>query len=228
MSDRRHRSELAGTEAELAEARGELRRAQAASAATLSRATRLAQLVSSLVPLTDPQEILERAASEVAEQFGADIAAFLLRPEGSADGPLSLAAHWGIPDRNLPAFIEEPPAIVNSLDPIQPLAGPVEELGLPAWLRDSRPRHLVWVKLVLRGEPGGFMALAGLSNEPFKPSDVRELGLVLSRIMLAVDNGRLYSHTQEQVHRLQRLHEVAATLAGTLDVERIVDSLATT
>lgn len=227
MSDRHH-SEVNGCEAELATLRREVRRAQVVSAAALSRATRLAQLVSSLAQLTDPQEILERAASEVAEQFGADIAAFLLRPEGSADGPLSLAAHWGIPDRSLPAIVDEPPAQVNALDPIQPLAGTVAELGIPSWLRHSRPRHLVWAKLVLRGEPVGFMVLARLSDEPFSPADVRELALVVSRIVLAVDNGRLYSRTQEQVRRLQRLHEVSATLAGTLDVERIVDSLATT
>src|SRR5690242_16765672 len=88
---------------EIAELRREVQRAHAVSATAVSRATRLAQLVSSLAPLTDPQEILDRAAREVAEQFGTDIAAVLLRPsESGTDAPLTLAAHWGIPVRNLP------------------------------------------------------------------------------------------------------------------------------
>lgn len=225
---------------EIGRLRHEVQHAHAVSAAALSRATRLAQLVSSLVPLTDPQEILDRAAYEVAEQFGADVAAFLTRigapaPTGARQarepkgGPLALTAHWGIPDRSLPAAtIEEPPARVAAIDPIQPLGGSADELGVPAWLGPSRPRHLVWAKLALRGEPLGFMVLARRSDDPFSPADVKELGLVVSRIALAVDNGRLFSRSQEQVRRLRRLHELAAALAGTVDVERVVDSLATT
>jgi diguanylate cyclase (GGDEF)-like protein len=218
---------------EIGRLRQEVHHAHAVSAAALSRATRLAQLVSSLSPLTDPQEILDRAAYEVAEQFGADVAAFLTRAESSreqhsADTSLALTAHWGIPDRSLPDTIEDPPAYVATIGPIQPLAGSADELGVPGWLRPSRPRHLVWAKLALRNEALGYMVLARRSDEPFSSADVKEFGLVVSRIALAVDNGRLYSRTQEQVRRLGRLHEVAAALAGTLDVERVVDSLATT
>ena len=218
---------------EIGRLRQEVRHAHAVSAAALSRATRLAQLVSSLSPLTDPQEILDRAAYEVAEQFGADVAAFLtrIRPPGEAhptDDSLSLTAHWGIPDRSLPGSIEDPPAEVAGLEPIQPLAGSADEIGVPDWLRPSRPRHLVWAKLALRNELLGFMVLARRSDEPFSSADVKEFALVVSRIALAVDNGRLYSRSQEQVRRLGRLHELAAALAGTLDVGRVVDSLATT
>jgi len=218
---------------EIGRLRQEVRHAHAVSAAALSRATRLAQLVSSLSPLTDPQEILDRAAYEVAEQFGADVAAFLtrIRPPGQqhpTDDSLALTAHWGIPDRSLPGSIEDPPAEVAGLEPIQPLAGSADEIGVPDWLRPSRPRHLVWAKLALRNELLGFMVLARRSDEPFSSADVKEFALVVSRIALAVDNGRLYSRSQEQVRRLGRLHELAAALAGTLDVGRVVDSLATT
>ena len=218
---------------EIGRLRQEVQHAHAASASALSRATRVAQLVSSLGPLTDPQEILERAAYEVAEQFGADVAAFLTRigspGEPPAPGPsLALTAHWGIPDRSLPSTIEDPPAEVAAIDPIQPLAGSADELGVPDWLRPIRPRHLVWAKLALGKEVLGFMVLARRSDEAFSSADVKEFGLVVSRIALAVNNGRLYSRTQEQVRRLGRLHELAAALAGTLDVERVVESLATT
>jgi diguanylate cyclase (GGDEF)-like protein len=216
-------------DSEIGRLRREVQQGHAIWAAALSRATRLAQLVSSLVPLTDPQEILDRAAQEVAEQFGADVAAVLVPSDGSGpDGPMTLAAHWGIPDRNLPEAVDEPPASVAGIDPIQPLAGPAADLGVPSWLQRSRPSQIVWAKLVVRGNPLGYMVLSRRSDEPFSPDDVKELGLVVSRIALAFDNGRLYTRTQEQVHRLKRLHEVAAELAGTLDIDRVVDSLAAT
>jgi diguanylate cyclase (GGDEF)-like protein len=210
--------------------REEVRTVQAATAATLSRATRIAQVVSALVQLTDPQEILDRAASEVAEQFFCDIAAFLMPAPGTSgtSAPLALRSHWGIPDRSAPDTVEDPPAEVTGLAPAAPLAGPAEELTVPAWLRPSAPRHLAWVKLVVRGEHLGFLLLARRADEPFSPSDVRELGLITSRIALAVDNGRLYSRTLEQVRLLQRLHEVAASFAGALELEPVVESLATT
>jgi diguanylate cyclase (GGDEF)-like protein len=78
----------------------------------------------------------------------------------------------------------------------------------------------------MRGEQLGYLLLARRGDEPFEPADVKELGLVVTRIALAVDNGRLYCRTQEQVRRLRRLHEVTAALAGTLDVDRVVGSLA--
>jgi diguanylate cyclase (GGDEF)-like protein len=220
--------DLAEREAEVVRLRQEARRMQAVSAAALSRATRLAQLVSSLVQLTDPQEILDRAAGEVAEQFGGDIAAFLVRDRSVSGAPLRLAAHWGIPDRSVPEHIDDPPAWTATLDPIQPVGGSAEELGVPAWLRPSGPRHLAWARLARWDETVGYMVLARRSDEPFSSADLKELGLGVSRIMLAVDNGRLYSRTQQQVHRLRRLHEIAATMAGTLDTRRVVDLLATT
>ncbi len=214
---------------EVSRLRAEVRHSHAVSAAALSRATRVAQMVSALGPLTDPQEILDRAAGEVAEQFGADIAVFLMAPENPAGGPPRLAAHWGIPDRSLPVAIDDPPAEVRRLDPTQPLlTGPVERLGLPSWLAPIGLRHLVWGQLAVRGEHLGFLLLGRRSDEPFSPADQKELALAVSRIALAVDNGRLYSRTQEQVRRLERLHEVTAALAGTLEMDRVVSSLATT
>jgi len=129
---------LAGRLAELSgevdRLRGEVRHSQAVSAAALSRATRLAQVVSTLAQLTDPQEIYARAAGEVAEQFSSDIVVFLTRAQGGSS-PWKLAAHWGIPDRNVPVAVEDPPAQVMGLDSGgQLISGAAAELGVPPWL----------------------------------------------------------------------------------------------
>src|SRR5262249_52825874 len=156
---------------EIGRLRQEVQHAHAVSAAALSRATRLAQLVSSLSPLTDPQEILDRAAYEVAEQFGADVAAFLtrIRPPGEQhpiDDSLARPGHGATRAGRGPGTVEARPAEVVKLEPIQPLSGSADDIGVPDWLRPIRPRHLVWAKLALRNEPLGFMVLARRSDEP--------------------------------------------------------------
>jgi diguanylate cyclase (GGDEF)-like protein len=199
------------------------------SARALSRATRLAQLVSELGQLTDVHEILERATCEVSEKYGTDIALALVRPD-SGDGALEPVAHWGIAASRLPAAVGEVPAAVAALTAAAPLlAGPVAELAPPEWLLSSRPRHLAWGRLLARDQELGYLLLVRRSDEPFDPADVQELAVVVGRIAQALDNGLMYVRIQEQLHRSRRLHLVTTALAGKIElapaVRGIVDTL---
>jgi diguanylate cyclase (GGDEF)-like protein len=199
------------------------------SARALSRATRLAQLVSELGQLTDVREILDRATCEVSEKFGTDIALALVRPD-NGDGPLEPVAHWGIAASRLPAAVGEVPPEVARLSAAAPLlAGPVTELAAPPWLLSSRPRHLAWGRLIARDEELGYLLLVRRGEEPFDPADVQELAVVVGRIAQALDNGLLYVRIQEQLRRSRRLHEVTTALAGKIElapaVRGIVDTV---
>jgi diguanylate cyclase (GGDEF)-like protein len=208
--------------------RHEVVTSRAASARALSRATRLAQLVSAIGQLTDPKAIFDRAATEVAEQYGADIAVFLT-PSGSSPGELVVATHWGIAPKHVPAEVGDLPATVRRLTTALPVvAGPVDEVGAPDWLRVGRPRHIAWGQLTARAELLGYLLLARREDRAFELTDVQELCIVVGRVAMAVDNGRLYSRTQEQLRRLQRLHDMTTVLAGSLDLDRVVTSIART
>ena len=225
MSDKSE-GRLAELEAEVGRLRAEVTTSQANFKQALSRATRLAQLVDALNHLIDPREILDRAAREVADLFLADIAVFLV---STRDSGIELAAQWGLPAPSTPDEVTDLPVGVQTLTATNPLvAGSVDELEPPRWLRPAQPQHIVWGRLAARDENLGYLVLVRRGTQPFGTADLQELGLVVSRVSLAVDNGRLYSRTQQQLRRLQRLHEVTAMLAGTLDLDRVVEALAST
>ncbi|MDI6104245.1 sensor domain-containing diguanylate cyclase [Actinoplanes sp. NEAU-A12] len=203
---------------EIRRLRAELATSRAVSARALARATRLAQLVIALGKVTEVADVLDCAVCEVAELFDADVAAVLTPPEDGDDG-LLLAAQWGIAGRHLPPGAVDRPAAAQRLTSVFPVAAaPVEENAAPDWLVVTEPRHLAWGLLTVRDEHLGYLLLARREDRPFDTADVQELIGVVSRISLAIDNGRLYRRSQEQLHRLQRLNTVTAGLAGMVDV----------
>ncbi|MFD0521809.1 GGDEF domain-containing protein [Paractinoplanes durhamensis] len=208
---------------EVSRLRSELAASRAASTRALARATRLAQLVSALGQRTDVTDILERAVCEVAEQFGADIVA-VFTP--ARDGVLT-AAQWGFAARDLPAGALTHLAPTGQLSAAAPVkAGPIADFVLPPWLLASRPRHVAWSLLTAREEHLGYLLLLRRGDTPFESAEVQELASVGSRIALAVDNARLYVRSQEQLRRLQQLHNATAALAVVVDVDQAVRDIA--
>ncbi len=208
--------------------RTELGAARATSAQALARATRLAQLVSSLGRLTDVMDILDRAVCEVAEQFSADVAVVLMPADDRREG-MRVAAQWGLAEHHVPTAVGPSLPQLADLTSTSPVvAGPVADFAPPDWLLASCPRHLACGLLAVRAERLGCLLLARRADEPFELFDLHELAAVVSRIALAVDNGLLYRRTQEQLGRFRRLHELTAALAGIVDLERAVSSVAET
>jgi diguanylate cyclase (GGDEF)-like protein len=211
---------------EIRRLRAELAQSRSISATALARATRLAQLVTALGKVTEVDDVLECAVCDVAELFDADIAV-VLTPAG--DGQ-RLAAQWGIAARHLPSGGVEAPAAVRSLTAARPVStAPITEIPAPHWLAAAGLTHLAYGLLAVRGEHLGHLLLARTGERPFDDADIQELIAIVSRISLAIDNGRLYRRTQDQLHQLQRLNTVTAELAGVVDVitaaRRIVDTM---
>ncbi len=218
--------ELALLTDEVARLRTELFTSRATSARALARATRLAQLVSVLGQLTDVTDVLDHAVCEVAEQFSSDIAVVLM-PDPGRGGGLRLAAQWGIAAKHLPQGGSPCPVGEDQLTAASPvLAGQAEDFTLPEWLAVTQPRHVACGLLNGRLDDLGYLLLTRRADEPFEPADVHELVAVVSRISLTVDNGLLYRRSQVQLHRLQRLHEITAALAGIVDLDRAVRAIA--
>lgn len=205
--------------------RRELLASRATSARALARATRLAQLVSALGQLTDVAAVFERAVCEVAEQFSTDIAVVLTPHEEG----VRVSAQWGLAARHVPEGTCPVPPVVHQLTTVFPVvAGPVSEYGPPEWLAASRPRHLAWGLLTGRNKDLGYLILARRADQPFESAEVQELGAVVSRIAMAVDNGQLYLRIQEQLRRMRQLNQVTSSLASLVDRERAVRSIAGT
>ncbi|MFI7598739.1 diguanylate cyclase domain-containing protein [Actinoplanes sp. NPDC049681] len=203
--------------------REQIAAAQSGAARSLSRATRLAQVVSVLGQVADADETADRIAGEVAEMFGADIVAVWL----SGQAGLVVAAHCGVPAEDLPADAGTLPAGVLDLPATAPLlAGPAGEVPLPPWLAAYCLEQVVWARLEASGDLLGYMLVARQEPVAFDSSDVLELRAVTARIALAIDRSRLHRRTQDQVRQLRRLQEFTARLAGMLDRTEIARSLA--
>ncbi|HWS35371.1 MAG TPA: diguanylate cyclase [Actinoplanes sp.] len=216
MSDH---EELTMLRAEIRDLHARIAASHTASAQALSRATRIAQVVSMLGRLSGSDDILARATGEVAELFGADVAFFWLLRDGRAE----TAGSWGVPDRHLPKGSPEvPPAVVAATgrDPL--LAGPAGPVPVPEWLSGYGVRHAAWVRMANGDEALGYMMLLRRSDTPFDGADTLELRAVATRVALAVDNDRLQHRTQQQLQRLHRLHELTQRLVGILDLDQVV------
>ncbi|OJF15903.1 GGDEF domain-containing protein [Couchioplanes caeruleus] len=208
---------------EVRQLRAQITASQTTSARALSRATRLAQVVSVLGQLTDVDDIFARAAGEVAELFAADIALFWLVGDGRAE----LAGSWGVPAHDLTADTAELPDGVESATGAEPLvSGSADRVPVPPWLTPYDPRHVVWARLATGDETLGYMLLVRRTEAPFDSADTLELRAVATRVALAVDNGRLQRRTRAQLQRLHRLHELTAKLVGMLDLTEVVRAIA--
>ncbi|MEV8505177.1 sensor domain-containing diguanylate cyclase [Actinoplanes sp. NPDC051475] len=203
--------------------REQIAAAQSGAARSLSRATRLAQVVSVLGQVADADETGDRIAAEVAELFGADIVAMWL----SGQAGLAVAAHCGVPAEDLPVDAGMLPAGVLDLPSTAPLlVGAAGEVPLPSWLAAYCLEQVVWARLEASGGLLGYMLVARQEPVAFDSSDVLELRAVTARIALAIDRSRLHRRTQDQVRQLRRLQEFTARLAGMLDRTEIARSLA--
>lgn len=204
-------------EAENAALREQLEATEHYTALTLTRATRLSQVVSVLGIDADVDQVVERAAVTVTELFSADMALLLL----GDDTRLEVVGHWGLRAGDVPG---EPFAIdhLGALTPARPVVvGPAPELGLPAWMERYRGRHAAWARLLVGEEPLGLMLIVRRGDFPFEGSDATELQAVASRLALAVENGLLHRRMAAQLAQLSRMHRFTVELAGTLDLRAV-------
>lgn len=71
------------------------------------------------------------------------------------------------------------------------------------------------------------------THEPreFTPEEVGFLEVVAGQVAMNIENGRLYEQTDEQlrrkVHELSTLHRVSAIIASTLELDEVLDTIAT-
>ena len=198
-------------------------RAEAAernTARTLVRATRLAQVISVLAQGTDLDTIVERAAVELGELFGADVALLAL----GDDAVLRIAAHYGMRARDLPDGAFALPCERQAAGDVN--TGPAEEVPVPPFLDRYGARHVAWARLAVGEESLGQLLLVRRGDSPFESGDAEELRAIAYRIALAIDNGRLHQRMSGQLVRLRRLHEITKELAGTIDLDLIGRRLA--
>jgi diguanylate cyclase (GGDEF)-like protein/putative nucleotidyltransferase with HDIG domain len=190
------------------------------TARTLVRATRLGQVISVLAQDTELDAIVERAAVQLGELFGADVALLALGP----DDALQVAGHYGMRPRDLPGGAFALPCERQAAGHVS--FGPAEEVPVPAFLERYGALHVAWARLVVGEESLGQLMLVRRGPSAFERSDADELRAIAYRIALAIENGRLHRRTREQLVRLRRLHDITKELAGTIELDVIGRRLA--
>jgi diguanylate cyclase (GGDEF)-like protein len=202
---------------ENAELRERVANAERNTARTLLRATRLAQVISVLAQNNDLDAIVERAAVELGELFGADVALLAL----GADDALTIAGHYGVRPRDLPQGTFQLPVTECDGREEHVRVGPADQVPVPGFLERYGARHVAWARLVVGDASLGRLALVRRSPNPFERNDAEELRAIAYRIALAIENGRLHRRMSEQLVRLRRLHEITKALAGTIELDAV-------
>jgi len=205
---------VTGDAQELLALRERVANAERNTARTLLRATRLAQVISVLAQDSELDAIVERAAVELGELFGADVALLAL----GSDDALSIAGHYGVRPRDLP---ERPFALPELSDAEHVRIGPAEDVPVPAFLARYGALHVAWARLVVAERSLGFLVLVRRAPNPFERNDAEELRAISHRIALAIENGRLHRRMSDQLVRLRRLHEITKELAATIELDAI-------
>jgi diguanylate cyclase (GGDEF)-like protein len=208
-------------QAENDQLRARLISAERSTARALSRATRLSRVISVLGLLTDVDEVLGRATTEVSELFAADVSLIWL--DGHGTGP---AGSWGLGPQDSSSELLVPESVLAMTADNVTLAGAAATLPLPQPLHAYGPAHAAWVRLSNREGQLGTLLLVRRADHPFDPGDLLELRAVSTRIALAIDNGRLHHRSQERLQQLQRLYELTSRLAGMLELQEVAGALA--
>jgi diguanylate cyclase (GGDEF)-like protein len=187
------------------------------TAHTLLRATRLGQVISVLAQDQELDAVVERAAVEVGELFGADVALLAL----GDDDALHIAGHYGVRPRDLPKAAFALPG--KDRDAVSDLVriGPAADVDVPPFLERYGAEHVAWARLVVGEASLGQLLLVRRAPHPFGRSDAEELRAIAHRIALAIENGRLHLRMTDQLIRLRNLHEITKELAGTIELDVI-------
>ena len=201
--------------------RARLISAERSTARALARATRLSRVISVLGLLTDVDEVLGRATTEVSELFAADLSLIWL--DGHGTGP---AGTWGLGPQDSSSELLVPESVLAMTADNVTLAGAAATLPLPAPILAYGPAHAAWVRLSNREGQLGTLLLVRRADHPFEPGDLLELRAVSTRIALAIDNGRLHRRSQDRLQQLQRLYELTSRLAGMLELHEVAGALA--
>jgi diguanylate cyclase (GGDEF)-like protein len=184
------------------------------TARTLLRATRLAQVISALGQDMELDVIVERAAIELGELFGADVALLSL----GTDEALAIAGHYGVRPRDLPERTFGLPELSTSA---HVRIGSADDVPVPLFLSRYGAKHVAWARLVVGDESLGHLTLVRRAEHPFERTDADELRAIAYRIALAIENGRLHRRMSDQLVRLRRLHDITTELAGTIELDTI-------
>ena len=158
--------------------------------------------------------IVERAAVELGELFGADVALLSLGP----DEALAIAGHYGVRPRDLPERTFGLPELSTGA---HVRIGPADDVPVPLFLCRYGAKHVAWARLVVGEESLGHLTLVRRAEHPFERTDADELRAIAYRIALAIENGRLHRRMSDQLVRLRRLHDITTELAGTIELDTI-------
>jgi GAF domain-containing protein len=216
-----------------------------AATARGKRLAALAGLTETLTATLSLEDVLSRVADSAVELFGSSVARLWLVDD---DGrTLSLRAQAGT---------QAPPLGITRLDVGEGLMGRIVASRAPLLVPDLRQDPRVWnvervraegtvsfagVPLVLGERTLGALCLALRDERSFSDEDLSLLHSLANHAAIAIenarlfaeersrkaDNARLYAEAARQAERMRAVADLGRTLVSTLDVNRIVETVAT-
>src|SRR5262249_22308970 len=103
---------------------------------------------------------------------------------------------------------------------------------LPGIMTDAGVRAIVHLPMLRDGVPGGALVVRSFRPGRFSPDHIRPLASFSAQAVIAIENARLFGELQQRtteltrsVERLSALFEVGQAVGGTLDLQRVLDTV---
>ena len=196
-------------------------------------AEELARVARSLTETLDMQVVGDRIVSSIRELFGVRGATLrLLQPDGSflwlascgevfSQGPAGNTVPPGMGLTNRAVTEGRPVWSPNVLDD--------PEIHLTEAMRDYQLRSgnhsMIAVPLRAHDKTIGALTLSDETGRTYSDAEIALLNTFADQVALALENARLYDHTQRHLTRIQGVSEINNAIASTLSLRNVLDVL---
>ncbi len=107
------------------------------------------------------------------------------------------------------------------IEDLEPVLSPTYKVD--RWWGEQRLRSALWVPIILRGQPGGFLCLTSRTAGAFTPQHEAAIGSIAAVVGLAIEHERLWNLDVARRRRLEAVDRLLPTMATALDVRGIFD-----
>src|SRR5260221_2023804 len=105
------------------------------------------------------------------------------------------------------------------IEDLEPVLSPTYKVD--RWWGEQRLRSALWVPIILRGQPGGFLCLTSRTAGAFTPQHEAAIGSIGSCVWPALEHEPLRTLHVPRPRRLEAVDRLLPTMATALDLRRV-------
>jgi len=171
------------------------------------------------------QRFLNDALSEVVSALGLRAGAIYLR----SGQEMLLGALTGLPVELQQEMVRLSTNQTQELLDLRTISGLPDgsTLTFPSTARASGIRSWLAIELRMRQQQAGLLLLGADETERFGEREVEFASSIADQLSITVENAVLFQETRASLHRLEAMHRASQAVNSSLDLERVLEAIAT-